>query len=880
MAKNLVIVESPAKAKTIEKYLGKDFKVEASMGHVRDLPLKTLGVDIEHDFKPEYAVLAGKKKVLATLAKAAKSASAVFMATDLDREGEAIAWHLCEALGLDPKEVQRVVFNEITKPAITAAFASPGRINLNKVSAQEARRILDRLVGYKLSPLLWKKVAKGLSAGRVQSVAVRLVVEREREILEFRPEEYWTIFADLSRRGDKQIFKAALAEVNDQKFRPSTGDDARAVGDRLRRAAYKVLAIRKKAAADKAPPPFITSELQRAASTQLGFSTKRTMTIAQALYQGVELGPEGSVALITYMRTDSYHIAPAAIAAARDLIGQTFGPAYLPDQPHFFKSRGRAQEAHEAIRPTDVTRTPDAVRPYLDPADARLYELIWKRFVASQMKPAIWDVTEADIEATADSLRAILKSRGRALVFDGHTKVSGVRLGKDDQQLPALAEDDPLDLKALAEEQNFTQPLPRFSEATLVRELEALGIGRPSTYAAIISTIQDRGYVAQQNNQFLRCGSDPKCKRAIPCDMRGRAMWPTAPDKKCGCGGATLVLKEGKRCFYATELGEVVTDKLVRHFPDILDVKFTSHMEDELDEVEEARTEGVTVIREFWEPFSADLAKASTEMESTKTQQVEGAGPCPQCGGDLVQRWSKHEPFLGCSKYPACKYTRPMEGDASPAAPAGEEAGPCPQCGGALVQRRSKHGPFFGCSKYPECKYTRPVTGEARPAPKPTEHKCEKCGGTMMLRTNSRGEPFLGCEKYPKCRSTLPCDAEGNPQRPKPTGEVCEKCGSPMVIKNSRRGPFLACSGYPKCRNAKSLDKAGKPKAAEEGAAGAKGKRAAPRRAARSKPVETDRDCPDCGAKLVIRTGRRGQFLGCSKYPECKHTEDVPPDLA
>jgi DNA topoisomerase-1 len=880
VAKNLVIVESPAKAKTIEKYLGKDFKVEASMGHVRDLPPKELGVDIEHDFKPEYAVLAGKKKVLATLAKVAKSATAVFMATDLDREGEAIAWHLCEALGLDPKEVQRVVFNEITKPAITAAFANPGHINMDKVSAQEARRILDRLVGYKLSPLLWKKVAKGLSAGRVQSVAVRLVVDREREIREFRPEEYWTIFADLSRRGDEQTFKAALAEVNGEKFRPSSGDQARGIGDRLRRAAYKVLAIRKKAAADKAPPPFITSELQRAASTQLGFSTKRTMTIAQALYQGVELGPEGSVALITYMRTDSYHIAPAAIAAARDLIGRTFGPAYLPDKPQFFKSRGRAQEAHEAIRPTDVTRTPDAVRQYLDPDDARLYELIWKRFIASQMKPAVWDVTEADIEAAADGLRAILKSRGRALVFDGHTKVSGVRLGKDDQQLPALAEGDPLDLKALAEEQHFTQPPARFSEATLVRELEALGIGRPSTYAAIISTIQDRGYVVQQNNQFLRCDGYPKCQCAIPCDMRGRAMWPTAPDKKCGCCNGSLVLKEGKRCFYATELGEIVTDKLVRHFPDILDVKFTSHMEDELDEVEEARTEWLTVIREFWEPFSADLEKANDEMESTKHQPVEGAGPCPLCGGGLVQRFSKHGPFLGCAKYPECKFTRPMEGDAGPAAPAGEEAGACPECNSPLVRRMSRRGPFFGCSKYPECKYTRPVSGEARPAPKLTEHKCEKCGAMMMLRYNSRGEPFLGCEKYPKCRSTLPCDAEGNPQHPEPTGEVCEKCGSPMVIKNSKRGPFMACSGYPKCRNAKSLDKDGKVKAGAKGAAGAEGKPAKPRRAARAKPVETDRDCPDCGAKLVIRTGRRGPFLGCAKYPKCKHTEDVPPDMA
>jgi DNA topoisomerase-1 len=362
-------------------------------------------------------------------------------------------------------------------------------------------------------------------------------------------------------------------------------------------------------------------------------------------------------------------------------------------------------------------------------------------------------------------------------------------------------------------------------------------------------------------------------------------MWPTAPDNKCGCGGGTLVPKEGKRCFYATELGEIVTDKLVRHFPDIMDVKFTSHMEDELDEVEEARTGWLTVIREFWEPFSADLEKAGDEMESTKNQPVEGAGPCPQCGGPLVQRWSKHGPFLGCAKYPDCKFARPMEGDAGPAAPAGEEAGPCPECGGALVQRMSRRGPFLGCSKYPECKYTRPLAGDARPAPKLTEHKCEKCGANMMLRHNSRGEPFLGCEKYPKCRSTLPCDAEGNPQRPEPTGEVCEKCGSPMVIRTSRRGPFLACSGYPKCRNTKSLGKVkggaeGKsPAASAAGSQAGSGATAAPRRAARAKPVETDRDCPDCGSKLVIRKGSRGPFLGCSKYPKCKHTEDVPPDM-
>jgi DNA topoisomerase I len=783
VAKNLVIVESPAKAKTIEKYLGKDFRVEASMGHVRDLPTSKLGVDIEHDFQPDYVVPKAKAKVVTALKAAAKKAGHVFMATDLDREGEAIAWHLCEALGLKANEVQRVVFNEITKPAITAAFAKPGLINMNKVQAQEARRILDRLVGYKLSPLLWKKVAKGLSAGRVQSVAVRLVVEREREIRAFKTEEYWTVGAVLAKTGEAQEFKALLAEVNGEKFRPSNGGIARSIGDQLRRAAYKILALRKKSVQDKAPAPFITSQLQQSASTQLRYSTSRTMSIAQQLYQGVELGAEGAVALITYMRTDSYHVAPAALAAARDFISTTYGPEFLPAEPVFFKSKGRAQEAHEAIRPTDVTRTPDSVRQYLDNDAFRLYELIWKRFIASQMKPALWDVTEADIEAAADSTRGLFKARGRVLVYEGHTKLTGVRLGADEQQLPALAEGDALDLKTLEETQHFTQPPPRYSEASLVKKMESLGIGRPSTYAAIISTIQERGYVNQE-----------------------------------------------ERKFFATLLGETVTDKLVASFPDIMDAAFTSHMEDQLDGVEDASTQQLAVIREFWGPFSADLKKAGDEMESTKNTPVEGAGPCPTCGAPLVQRYSRHGPFLGCSKYPECKYIRGAD-----------------------------------------------TTGEPRPEPKITEHKCEKCGAFMMLRYNRRNEPFLGCEAYPKCKTTLPCDKDGNPQRPEPTGEVCDKCGSPMIIKNSRRGPFMACSAYPKCRNAKSLKKEGETEAAE-GEAGTK----APRkpRVSRPKPVETDRDCPDCGAKLVIRSGRRGPFLGCSKYPKCKHAEDLPPELA
>jgi DNA topoisomerase-1 len=832
LAKNVVIVESPAKAKTIERYLGKDYRVSASMGHVRDLPQKKLGVEIEDDFRPTYTILPGKKKVIDGLKKLAAGAETVYMATDLDREGEAIAWHLCEALGLDPATTRRVTFNEITKAAIQAAFAQPATIDMNKVAAQEARRILDRLVGYKLSPLLWKKVAKGLSAGRVQSVAVRLVVEREQEIRAFGPEEYWTIGAILSRHGDAKTFRATLAEVNGAKFRPSTGEEAHRVGEALRRAAYRVLDTGTHRIEDKAPPPFITSQLQQAASAQLGFGAKRTMSIAQELYQGVELGPEGSVALITYMRTDSYHIAPAAIAAVRELIGKIFGPQYVPDQPMYYRSRGRAQEAHEAIRPTDVTRTPESVAQYLDRDAARLYELIWRRFVASQMRPAQWDVTEANIEGAAGSVRGLFKARGRVLVYDGHTKVTGLRLGEGEQELPALAANDPLDLKELEEAQHFTQPPPRYTEATLVKKLEGLGIGRPSTYASIVSTIQDRGYVKQQPNIFLRCENHPKCQYTVPCDVNGKPMPRNGDGKACRSCHAPLVQKAGKRCLYATDLGEVVTGKLVQHFQKVMDYAFTSHMEEELDDVEEAKTKWLQVVREFWEPFSEALKQAGEEMESTKHQAVEDAGPCPQCQAPLVKRWSKRGPFLGCSKYPDCTYTRPLE-------------------------------------------------GEERPQPKPTEHKCDKCGGTMIMRYNRRGEPFLGCENYPKCRSTLPCDKDGNPIRPQLTGEKCEKCGADMVIKNSRRGPFMACSAYPKCRNAKSIG--GKKKAEGEAAEGEAGEGAAkPKRAPRrrSSAVATDRDCPDCGAKMLIRSGRRGPFLGCSGYPKCKHTENLPADLA
>jgi len=846
-ATSVVIVESPAKAKTIERYLGKGYKVTASMGHVRDLPPKKLGVDVDNDFQPEYEVLGGKKKVVGGLQKAVRGAGEVYMATDLDREGEAIAWHLCQALGLDPAGVHRVTFNEITKPAIQAAFAEPGRINMDKVSAQEARRILDRLVGYKLSPLLWKKIAKGLSAGRVQSVATRLVAEKEQELRAFRPEESWRVTAELARDGEETTFKAQLAEVDGEAFAADHRDAAHAVGDWLRDAAYTVRSAERKRTKDRPSPPFITSELQRAASSRLGFSTRKTMTVAQHLYQGVELGAEGSVALITYMRTDSHRVAPSAQAAARDLIQSTYGEKYLPEKPTHYRSKKGAQEAHEAIRPTDVSRTPESVAKHLRRDDARLYELIWTQFLASQMTPAQWDVTDIAVEAAESpessdnreraARTGLFKARGRVLVFDGYTKVAGVRQSKDEQQLPDLAAQDALTLVNLDLSQHFSRPPARYTEASLVRRLEELGIGRPSTYATIISTIQDRGYVEQKPSMYLRCTGYPTCRYTVPCDHRGHPIGPKVEDERCNACGKQMEPKQGKRCLYATDLGEVVTEKLVAHFPKILDYAFTSHMEDELDDVEASRIDWLRVVREFWDPFSEALEQARDDMESAKHQVVEDAGPCPECGGSLVKRWSKNGPFLGCEKFPDCKYTRPLEAD-------------------------------------------------ERPEPKPTEHECEKCGGKMLLRTNRRGEPFLGCENYPKCRNTLPCDDQGNPIKPIETDETCEKCGSAMVVKRGRRGPFLACSAFPKCRNTrpltdelkKQLGIASKGKG-KGGKGGAKGKGKGKAGGSRPKAIPTDRTCPDCGGTLLIRSGRRGKFLGCANYPKCRHTENLPDDL-
>ncbi len=663
--KSLVIVESPAKAKTINKILGNKFVVKACMGHVRDLPEREFGIDIENDFEPKYVPLRKKSKVLNELKESSKGAEWVYLAPDPDREGEAIAWHLKEALKIPNAKARRVTFNEITRRGVLEAFEHPGQISMDLVNAQQARRFLDRIVGYKLSPLLWKKVGRGLSAGRVQSVAVRLIVEREREIRAFKKVEYWTIEARLSRGGGHP-FAAELVKIDGKDAEIHDGDKAKALVAELKKAQWNVAAVSKKQRFDAPPPPFTTSTLQQQAANRLHYSATRTMIVAQQLYEGVELGDEGSVGLITYMRTDSFRVANEAVVAARGHIAKNFGDRYLPEKPPEVKKAGKsAQEAHEAIRPTEPDRTPDSIRHLLTPEQYKLYRLIWRRFIASQMKSAEYLNSEAQIEAG----RTLFSARGRELVFDGYTrllspwirgeevramekegldpatifqkiKAGGLRPTPDavdeirrleagaqvekalldsltaskDQVLPPLDEGDKLDLKELRPDQHFTEPPPRYSEASLVRALEKFGIGRPSTYAPIIQTIQDRGYVHQVERRLL-----------------------------------------------PTELGEIVTDKLVEHFDDIMNTGFTAELEKKLDQIEEGEKGWVEVLKDFYGVFTGDLDKAKVDMESAKGTEPDPPVACEKCGKPMLIKWNRYGKFLACSGYPECKSTKPLQ---------------------------------------------------------------------------------------------------------------------------------------------------------------------------------------------------------------------------
>ncbi len=813
MGKNLVIVESPAKAKTINRYLGTEYVVKASMGHVRDLPPKEMGVDIANHFTPTYEPLATRKKVLAELKKLAKAAPTVYLATDLDREGEAIAWHLAEELKVPEEKIQRVVFNEITASAIRDAFKHPSTLDMKKVNAQQARRILDRIVGYEVSPLLWKKVARGLSAGRVQSVAVRLVVERERERDAFCPEEYWRIggiftpdmasaagvskswqefLAQRNEKGnpptkdaqqqfltENSAFRTELAKWKGEKFDAENADQALEVIKALAitidnldtvenpdakgpaaketsvttsigpsAAKFTVGDINQRERKSNPPAPFTTSTLQQAASVQMHFSTSRTMRVAQQLYEGLDLPVEGHVGLITYMRTDSTQLSNDALTQIRSHIQGTCGDGYTPEKPRHYTAGKRAQEAHEAIRPTDVTRTPEKMRAVLDDAQFKLYQLIWKRCVACQMTPAVWKITEMAIVAQTPEGQADFKALGRRLGFDGYLRVAGLPKGGD-QILPELELGSPIAPVDIDPAQHFTQPPPRYTEASLVKALEAEGIGRPSTYASIIKTIQDRSYAEIQD-----------------------------------------------RAFRPTHLGMIVTDKLVKHLPKIFDVRFTAHMEDQLDQIEDADRKWQSVLEDFYTPFHENLEKAAEEMVHAKAESQPSEYKCKECGKDMAYRFNKNGRYLACSGYPECKETCPVDEDGKIMRPQGMDVA-CPKCSGALMLRKGRFGPFLSCPKYPECDGIVNLDKKGfikHPTCPPLlidEIKCNKCQAPVNLRRGKRG-PWLSCSAFPKCRGRVgwtTLDEEQkkalelkllNHENENPVARICDMNGNPL----------------------------------------------------------------------------------------------------
>ncbi len=682
-AKSLVVVESPTKARTLSKFLKRPYEVKASMGHVKDLPKSKLGVDVDDNFAPKYIVIKGKGPIIKELKEAAKKASTVYMATDPDREGEAISWHLSEVLGTVNPSIRRIEFHEVTKDAVQRALLHPREIDLNLVNAQQARRVLDRLVGYKLSPLLWRKIRGGLSAGRVQSVALRLIVDREREIEAFVPAEYWTIAGVFATKGRK-TFTARLFARNGERF-GSPGDegaviitseaDARTVADDLSKQSYAVTDVRRRDQSRNPAPPFTTSSLQQEANRRLGYSASRTMAVAQQLYEGLDLGDEGTVGLITYMRTDSVRIGPAAQQEARECITRAFGKAYLPDEPRQYRSRAGAQGAHEAIRPTGLTRTPDRLKRYLRSDQLRLYRLIWERFLASQMAAAVLDTLSVDITGG----RFLFRATGSRIKFPGFLILYREKAdnGDNDREawLPPLAAGDALKLSRVDPEQHFTQPPPRFSEATLVRALEEKGIGRPSTYAPIIETIKKRGYVTS-----------------------------------------------GDRRLHPTDIGRLVTDLLVEHFPDIVDVDFTAGLEGDLDRIEEGQADWQQLIRKFYGPFAQTLERAEAKIPVVEFPEVEIGEACPQCGRPLVRKHGRFGEFIACTGYPECRYTRPVGIGVK-----------CPLCGSDIVARRSKRGrTFYGCSAYPACTFTS--------WDRPSERPCTKCNSLMVIKRSRRGD--------------------------------------------------------------------------------------------------------------------------------------------
>ena len=824
MSKGLVIVESPAKAKTIQKYLGKGFSVEASLGHVKDLPKSTLGVDINNDFETDYIVIPGKEKVVAKLKKLAASADNIYLAPDPDREGEAIAAHLANELDENgskkkkaakktkkgepevPPRIQRVTFNEITKRAVQAAFEHPRAIDQNLVDAQQARRVLDRLVGYQVSPLLWDKVRRGLSAGRVQTVALRLIVEREREIKAFEKKEFWTIDAHLSAN-KPPAFDARFLGKGEEKIEIPNGEEAEKIRAALEKADWLVRSVEKKERRRNAAPPFTTSKLQQDASRKLRFSVKRAMMIAQRLYEGVELGEEGSVGLITYMRTDSTRVAPEAIAEVREYVGKEYGPNYLPENPNTFKEKKEAQGAHEAIRPTSVVRHPDQIKQYLKEDEYKVYKLIWQRFVASQINPAVFDQTTVDIDAKNGSDAYWFRVTGSVLKFDGFLKVyEESKEGKDEEdeelkhKLPALEAGQKLTLKELKPEQHFTEPPPRYNEASLVKELEERGIGRPSTYAAILSTIQERQYVQKIGGKFV-----------------------------------------------PTEIGLVVTDLLVENFRDIFDVQYTARLEQELDEIEDGKEKWQDAMAEFYKKFQKDLKYAEKHMENIKRMEKPTDEKCEKCGAPLVIKWGKHGSFYACSTYDkddpdTCTFTKenPInlpDLDSADMQETGAAEEYCENCGRVMVLKRGRFGQFMACTGYPDCKTTRRLDQGKKVPDIPLDELCPKCGRNMMIRHGRYGE-FTTCSGYPECKYV----------KQNYIGVKCPDCKEgDLVEKRARKGnTFYGCSNYPKCKFTSA-----------------------------NKPIAEK--CPSCGSEyLVEKNLKAGPVIACPNK-ECDYERPAPP---
>ena len=819
MAKGLVIVESPAKAKTIQKYLGKGFTVEASLGHVKDLPKSTLGVDISNDFATDYVVIPGKEKVVARLKKLAESADMIYLAPDPDREGEAIAAHLADELGSngtkgkkkskknkadDALRIRRVTFNEITQRAVREAFEHPRDIDRNLVDAQQTRRVLDRLVGYQVSPLLWDKVRRGLSAGRVQTVALRLIVEREREIKAFIKQEYWTIDAHLA--GPKPpSFDARFVGKGEEKIEVTNGEDAEKFRVALEKADWLVRSVDRKERRRNATPPFTTSKLQQDSSRKLRFSVKRTMMIAQRLYEGVELGEEGLVGLITYMRTDSTRVSNEALTEVREYIQSQYGAPYLPESPNTYKEKKAAQAAHEAIRPTSAMRHPDQVKQYLKEDEFKVYKLIWQRFVASQITPAVFDQTTVDIDAKSGADTFWFRVTGSVLKFDGFLKVyEESHEGKDEEEeelkhkLPPLEVGQKLTLKSLKPEQHFTEPPPRFNEASLVKELEERGIGRPSTYSAILSTIQERQYVQKLGGKFT-----------------------------------------------PTEIGLVVTDLLVENFRDIFDIAYTARLEEELDEIEEGKEKWTDALADFYKRFAKDLKYAEKHMENIKRMEKPTDEKCEKCGSPLVIKWGKHGSFYACSTYDkenpeSCNFTKenpinlPDLDSADVQETTQEEY--CENCGRVMVLKRGRFGQFMACTGYPDCKTTRRLDQGKKVPDIPLDEPCPKCGRNLMIRHGRYGE-FTACSGYPECKFV----------KQNFIGVKCPLCeDGELVEKKARKGnTFYGCSNYPKCKHTSA-----------------------------HKPILEK--CPTCGAEnLVEKFLKSGPVIACPNK-ECDYERPNP----